>query len=297
MNAQSFRTGRPYAFVACVAAAFLGGALIPGVGVDYTYLFIIALVLGAWLSIKWAAVRSQKQTGRPWEILAGAALVLAVYAYKIRIGAELGILDFTLLFSALALAFYGLRSFRLFWVPAVYGVVLLLGYQLENLTPNYVALQNWMAGVMASSMNLIGISASTSGHIVVLNSGVNSLALSVEGDCTGIQGILAFGLLSTMSVLDVKVRASRLVPIFAVGFLGAFLINIVRLFAVFLTFEYFGVGAGNTVHVYLGYTLFIVWVLVFWNFAFKYLSPPKKTEEVFSSKPLSVPKGLATNGD
>jgi hypothetical protein len=27
------------------------------------------------------------------------------------------------------------------------------------------------------------------------------------------------------------------------------------------------------VHVYFGYTLFIVWVLVFWSLAFKYLMP------------------------
>jgi hypothetical protein len=27
------------------------------------------------------------------------------------------------------------------------------------------------------------------------------------------------------------------------------------------------------VHVYFGYTLFIVWVLVFWSLAFKYLVP------------------------
>lgn len=293
---QSFRIDRSFAFVACIAAAFLGGALIPGVGVDYTYLFIIVLVLGAWFSIKWGAVKSQKIRGGTWEIMLGAAILVGVYAYKIASGAEFGILDFTLLFSAMAIAFYGVRSFRLFWVPAVYGVVLLFGYQLENLTPNYVALQDWMAGVMASFMTAIGISATPVGHVVVLNSGANTLALDVEGDCTGIQGILAFGLLSTMSVLDVKIKRSRLVPIFAIGFLGAFLINIVRLFAVFITFEYLGVDAGNTVHVYLGYALFIIWVLIFWNLAFRYLSPPNKASDVFSTKPLGMPEPSPATG-
>jgi exosortase/archaeosortase family protein len=290
MNAQSMRLGRPYAFVACIAVAFLGGALIPGVGVDYTYLFIIVLVLGAWFSIKWSDVKTQKIRGSSWEILLGVAIVFALYGYKIVSGAKLGILDFTILFSALAITFYGVRSFKLFWVPAVYGVVLLLGYQLENLTPNYVAMQDWMASVMGSAMSAIGVSTIVSGHFVYLNSGANTLALNVEGDCTGVQGILAFGLLSTMSVLDVKPKISRLVPIFAIGFLGAFLINIVRLFFVFITFEYLGVGAGDTVHVYLGYTLFIVWVLVFWSLAFRYLSPPpNKASEVFSAKPLGMP--------
>ena len=97
--------------------------------------------------------------------------------------------------------------------------------------------------------------------------------LNVEGDCTGVQGILAFGLLSTMSVLDLKVRPARLAVLLTVGFVGAFLINVVRLFGVFLAFEFLGVDLGNAVHVYLGYTLFIVWVLVFWSVAFRYLMP------------------------
>lgn len=280
---------RPNAFVVCMAAAFLGGILIPGVGVDYTYLSITVLVLAAWFSFKWRAVKSLTSKGRAWEIVLGGALIVSLYAYKILSGAELGILDFTILFSALALSFYGIRSFSLFWVPAAYGVVLLLGYQLENLTPNYVAMQDWMAGVMGSAMSAIGVTNSVAGHYVYLNSGARTLALSVESDCTGVQGILAFGLLSTMSVLDSKPKVSRLVPILALGFLGAFLINIVRLFAVFLTFEYLGVAAGTTVHVYLGYVLFIVWVLAFWSLAFRYLSPPpNKANQVFSTQPLSV---------
>ncbi len=266
---------RAYAFVACIAASFLAPTLIPGIGVDYTYLFIIVIVLFAWFVIKWNAVKTSKLKASLPEIGLGAAIIAALYAYKVHSGAEFGILDFTILFSALALAFYGARSFKLFWVPAAYGVVLLLGYQLENVTPNYAALQDWMAGLMASAMNAIGVSSSVTGSVVSLNSSAGPLALNVESDCTGIQGILAFGLLSTMSVLDVKPKLSRLLPIFALGFLGAFLINIVRLFMVFLTFEYLGVGAGTAVHVYAGYTLFIVWVLAFWSLAFKYLAPAR----------------------
>jgi len=69
----------------------------------------------------------------------------------------------------------------------------------------------------------------------------------------------------------------RLAIVFAVGFIGAFLINIVRLFGVFLAFEYLGVSVGTDVHVYLGYSLFIVWVLVFWSLAFRYLTPRQGT--------------------
>jgi len=74
------------------------------------------------------------------------------------------------------------------------------------------------------------------------------------------------------SVVFWRHSLSRLAVTLAVGFIGAFLINNVRLFGDFLAFEFLGVDDGNMVHVYFGYSL-IVWVLVFWSLAFKYLMP------------------------
>jgi exosortase len=260
-------------FLLVLAAAFVAPAFIPGIGIDFVYFFILALVMFAWFIIKWNSVKSLTSKATKLETIVGVALIAGDYIENFLNHSEVGMLDLIVIFAGAVLIFYGVRSFKLFWVPMAYGFILLAGYQLENIIPGYVALQNWMAGVMASSMRLFGITASVSGHVVYLNSGANVLALNVEGDCTGLQGILAFGMLSTMTVLDIKVRLSRLVPIFAIGFIGAFLINIVRLFMVFITFEYLGVAAGTAVHVYAGYTLFIVWVLAFWSLAFKYMLP------------------------
>ena len=256
-----------------MVVAYAAPIAIPGVGIDYPYFFIMTLVLFAWFTIKWSSVKALARKGKRWEIILGAAIIAADYAQNLFFGSRLGLLDMLFIFCGLVAAFYGIRSFKLFWVPATYGIVLLLGYQLENVVPNYVALQDWMAGIMASSMRLLGIGATVSGHIVYLSAGSTVLGLNVEGDCTGVQGILAFGMLSTMAVLDIKAKMSKLIPLFIIGFVGAFLINIVRLFGVFLTFEYLGVAMGNEVHVYLGYLLFIVWVMVFWSLAFRYLMP------------------------
>ncbi len=80
-----------------------------------------------------------------------------------------------------------------------------------------------------------------------------------------------------MALIDVKAKLSRVIPLLAIGFVGVFLINILRLLVVFLSFDFLGISIGNTVHVYAGYTLFIIWVLVFWGLAFKYLSPKPAT--------------------
>lgn len=269
----NLRLTRSRAYLLAIGAAFLIPAAIPHFGVDYPYLFIFGITLVAWFVIKWNAVESISQRATHLEMVVGLMIIAADYAQNIVFDSRLGLIDMLVVFSGVAVAFYGVRSFKLFWVPATYGIVLLLGYQLENAIPNYVALQDWMAGVMASAVQAIGISATVSGHVVAMNSSSGPLLLDVQSDCTGIQGVLAFGMLSTMAVLDVKTTPSRLVPLFIVGFVGVFLLNIVRLFAVFLTFEYVGVAAGTTMHLFVGYALFIAWVFVFWGLAYRYLTP------------------------
>ena len=262
------------AFAVVLAVSFLLPAIIPGVGLDFQYFFIIVIVLFAWFLIKWESVKALPQNSSRLEIVLGAALIVADYSLNFVRASNVGILDLLVIFLGSVIVFFGVKSFRLFWVPATYGVILLLGYQIEIYAPNYVALQNWLAGVMVSAINAMGISATVSGDVVTLytpNGGF--LLLEVAGSCTGLQGILAFGLLSTLALLDLKPRLSRLIPIFAIGFTGAFLTNIVRLLVVFLTFEFAGVDAGITMHVYFGYLIFIAWVLAFWMLAFKYLVP------------------------
>ncbi len=264
---------RTNTFLLAVSAAFLLPAVLPGMSLDYPYFFIMIIVLMAWFIMKWESYRAIDMRSRRLEVVLGIGIVAADYAENAILGSSVGLIDLILIFTGIIIIFFGVRAFKLFWVPAMYGLVLLLGYQIENIVPNYVALQDWMASVMASSMNLLGVSASVSGHIVALNTGTNTLLLSVEGDCTGIQGILAFGMLSTMALLDLKPKISRLIPLFAIGFVGAFIINILRLIVVFLTFEFLGVDAGSTMHVYFGYLIFVAWVMVFWTLAFRYLAP------------------------
>ena len=214
------------------------------------------------------------EKGSMSEVLLGTSLILADYAYNAYRGSSIGIVDLIVIFIGTIFAFYGVRAFRHFWVPAIYGVILLLGYQIENLSPNLAALQSWLAWVMASILNALGISSTVAGEYVSMSTrGGSPIVLDVGGPCTGVQGIIAFGMLSTLTLLDFKPRMSRLIPIFAIGFIGAFLINIVRLLAMFLTYELTSVEVATTLHIYLGYLVFIAWVVAFWAIAFKYFTP------------------------
>jgi len=268
------KISRPHLLVLSIAVGYLLPLVIPGVGLDFQYFFIMVIVLFAWFLFKWDAVKAISTRSGRVEMALGIFVIGAIYLFNAMRGSSVGILDLLVIFLGAVVFTYGMRSFKLFWVPATYGIVLLLGYQIEAYAPNYVVLQNWLAGVMASAVSAMGISATVSGHIVSMNlSNGQPVLLDIAGECTGLQGILAFGLLSTMALLDMKPKISRLVPLLAIGFTGAFLVNIVRLLVVFLTFEYFGLDAGSAMHVYFGYLIFIAWVMVFWTLAFRYLAP------------------------
>jgi len=265
-------------FALVLAIGFLLPIAIPGVGLFTEYFFIMVIVLLAWFLIKWGSVRAITASSGRLEMTLGLLLIGADYAFNAWRASSVGLIDLNVIFIGAVIFAFGVRSFKIFWVPVAYGVILLAGYQVEAIVPNYVALQNWLASVMVQSVNALGIRASVLGDLVTMYLPNGSpIFLEVSGACTGLQGILAFGMLSTMSLLDLKPKVSRLVPIFTIGFLGAFLINILRLFVVFLTFEYFGLDAGTTMHVYFGYLLFVGWVLAFWALAFRYLVPSNVT--------------------
>ena len=147
---KEFRTkvGRHHKFALILTASLLIPAAIPTEGLDWPYFFIMILVLSAWFSVKWNSVNSLVQKSKPWEIVLAATVVVADYAENAYFHSTFGLIDMIIVFCAVVTAFYGFRAFKLFWVPATYGVVLLLGYQLENILPNFVALQNWMAEVI-----------------------------------------------------------------------------------------------------------------------------------------------------
>jgi len=263
-------------FAIFLLVGFLLPEGIPSVGLDYPYFFLLSIVLIAWFIMKWDSVKQITARSQPFEMVLALGVIGVLYAFKAYEVARFGLIDLIVVFLGAVVFTYGLRSLKLFWVPVAYGLVLLAGYQIETYTPNYVSLQNWLAGVMVGGVSLFGIAASASGTIVTLHvPNQTPIMLDITGECSGLQGILAFGLLSTMALLDFKPRRSRLVPIFLIGFLGAFLINILRLLVEFLTFEYGGISAGETMHFYFGYVVFIAWVLVFWAIAFKYLAPPR----------------------
>lgn len=281
---------RQYQFLLFLLLAFFNPITILVTGTSKTFIVVVPCTLLVWFAARWDNIAGITETSKPLEKLLGLGIYALLIAYNIysndiwgyryfvlgiprgpdEVG--FGLIDMLVAFVSVCIAFYGLRGFKHFKLPAVYLAVLIVGNQLENRITEVAFLQNFLANLITSMLNMLGISASASGNLVTVERIGQPLA--IDASCTGVKGMLAYGSLAILMILDVKATNKRKVLSTAIGFLGTFLVNILRLLTIFLAAYFFGIDAGMAVHIYLGYSLFIIWVLLFWTIAFKYLLKP-----------------------
>jgi len=264
-------TRRAVAFIGFVLAVFLVPGIIPGLGVSILSTFTVGIILLAWVSLKWRTLALLPTHSGYREMVVGGAIIIADFAENLARHSVIGLTDMLFIFVGIWVGLYGVRHAKLFVRPTLYIVALITGYFIEYNIPNVASLEYFIANMMTSMLQVIGVKATVFQNIVTLYS-PSPVFLKVDGPCTGVQGILAFGLLASMTVLDVRTTPRKLVTVLVIGFTGAFLVNFVRLAMTFLSFQFLGTGTGAEMHAYVGYLLFLAWVLVFWNFAFKYLA-------------------------
>jgi len=283
---------RQYQFPLFLLLAFFNPVTIFVTGTSLTFIIVVPCTLIIWFAARWDNIAGIGETSKPLEKLLGLGIYTLNIAYNIysndiwgyryfvlgiprgpdEIG--FGLIDMLAAFVSVGIAFYGLRGFKHFKLPTVYLAILVVGNQLENSITEVGFLQNFLANLITSMLNTLGISASANGHLVTIKRIGQPLA--IDASCTGVKGILAYGSLAVLMILDVKATNKRKALSIAIGFIGTFLVNILRLLTIFLVVYFFGIDAGLAVHIYLGYGLFIVWVFLFWIIAFKYLLKPRE---------------------
>ena len=263
--------------------------VLPGLGGSLTFTFVVLTTLAAWLIIKWEALKRLSSRPNHRETYLGLAIIAVNFLRNFGYGGEFGLFDMLVTLVGLAIAFYGVRSMRFFLIPTAYISILIVGYWLEFAFVDLALLENWQATLMGSLMRQVGANSAVFGNTVALYGG-STVFLQIEGPCTGIKGILAFGMLSSISVLDIRAPRNKVILVVIAGFAGTFLVGLLRLSAIFLSTYYLGIDIGLAIHTYLGYTLFIVWVIVFWFFALRYLPSDRVgSKPTLQSEPSPVP--------
>jgi exosortase/archaeosortase family protein len=206
-------------------------------------------------------------------VIFGALLIAGNLARNIVSTSSFGIFDMLVMLVGLYSIFFGLGATRFFMPLIAYTVILLFGYQLEFLLEQVKVLEYFLAELMGSFLRSLNIVSWVAGNIVTMIDKYGMTQnLVIDGPCTGIKGMLAYGSLAALLVFDAKSSMKRKVIATSVGLVGTLLVNILRLVMIFLSVYFLGIETGLLIHTYLGYGLFIAWVLIFWSIALKWLN-------------------------
>lgn len=270
---------RPYLFLLFTTLAFFAPLFL--FGTSLTFIVVVPFTILIWFIARWQEIGEIKETSNYIEMLLAAGIYISNIVRNVLGFSEgfqgIGLFDMLVAFVVVCVAFYGFKGLKQFILPTAYLSILIVGYRLEFAFTEVAILENFLARLMVSSLNSFSITASANSNLVTLYSRQgNHYLLLIDAACTGIKGMLAYGSLAILMILDIKTTFKRKLLWTVIGTLGTFLVNIVRLFSIFLAAYLLEIETALAIHTYLGYSLFIVWIFMFWAIAFKYL--PTRTE-------------------
>jgi len=239
------------------------------------WIFVVPLTILVWFAARWTEVTRIANKSNRWEIVLGLALFFGNITRNMIVAPGYGLFDMLVSFVSVSIGVYGLTALRNFTLPVVYLSVMIVGYQIESSITQVVALEDFLSEFITFTLNLLTISATRIGNVVTLYGTQGKLySLMIDAGCTGFKGMLAYGSLAILMVLDVKGPRNRKLLAVAVGVVGTFLINMLRLLIIFLSCYFFGIDVSMVVHAHLGYTVFLVWMFIYWWFCFRYILKP-----------------------
>lgn len=102
-------------------------------------------------------------------------------------------------------------------------------------------------------------------------------AIWISWNCIGWQTILLFGVSLFTGLSGPHTIQSKFETI-SIGFLGTFIMNIIRISTIVLLFYFFGRFPALFFHDYLSTLFALLWLIFFWWFSFRFVLEEKKNE-------------------
>ncbi len=122
--------------------------------------------------------------------------------------------------------------------------------------------------IVAFILNAINISAAIEGSCLYLLGGWLPLRIYINWNCIGWQSFIILVLTFITGLQGDFTLSSKLVAIL-IGIEGTFLVNIVRILIPSILAHYNGFLSAIVFHDYLGTLMTLLWMVVFWYFAFE----------------------------
>ena len=231
-----------------------------------------------------------KAIGNDYIVMAaGAAIIAVVVIWNMFLSSrpDFGDLDtLTILFGGLVLFFPLLVN--KFKVESIFSLMFIGFVVLFLVVPQAVtslhsgagsSVGNWyvqymLAAPFAGILNLVGIHASSSGNIVVLNFHDGTVqALSISAYCAGLYSFSIFlaAFFSFVLVFE-RLPTKILAIVLALGIIVAYLGNLFRMVIIGIVGYYKGLDALLWAHENVGWIIFLSWSAVFWYLLLGYVS-------------------------
>ena len=176
-----------------------------------------------------------------------------------------GLVNYTLHLIGLFLIFFRVSAFKqgftAFFLIAASGFTGLtfrwIEIQMSPTVPYYVSL-------FSSLLTLFGINHrmpdSTS---IFLYTPRGILPVAFEAGCIGIYSVIIFSIIIALTMIETSTRRRTKLLWSALGLIGLFVLNIIRLFIVIVSMNFYGWDFGQSVHQVIGYVLFLSWLAIF----------------------------------
>lgn len=128
--------------------------------------------------------------------------------------------------------------------------------------------------VVAVALTLMGFQVSVTAEYVVLGQTQPFIA-EIVWNCIGWQSVLFFIITAVVGLQGDKYLMTSKLKALAIGLLGTFLVNIVRIVMIVLSAYYLGHGISLFLHDYGSLLLFIGWLFLYWWFVFGFVLEEK----------------------
>jgi exosortase/archaeosortase family protein len=182
--------------------------------------------------------------------------------------------EYSVLLSGIGLILFGLLKMRTFLLPVLIPFVAIMGYDgylffLKYIDELTAPLIPFTITITTTIINGIGIHTLTKGNnITFLSQNGDPISLAIIGECTGIVSIGTFTIALIIVLLAIPHSITRKgLVLIAIGYLGTYCANIVRIVMIFLSGYYFGPsGVIEQVHIHIGWILFSSWMIIFWYY-------------------------------
>ncbi len=243
----------------------------------YLPFFILGLVM-FWLKIVNGNLRELSYSPRLNEKIIGATCALFGFSLSFY-SAPRGII-FAFIFSGISIYLFGLNSTNQFYLPTI--ILVLFGLneyfymELQQLllpiSGNFTTV---LIAFVTTFFAFLGVNISTRTYNTLSGVPTNSSLIAFHDlhenqasvifnpQCSGIEGVILYTIMCLLILPDLPIKRNKKIIYGVIGFAGSFIINVVRILALFVAGILWGLDGVLLFHK-IGYGFFLAWSTMFW---------------------------------